>query len=239
MNNHLNQGESRSNQEQHLLLAIKNVLDENEATGNGANTDVLAHAIYRRISEHLPIYEDVYDQLVERLEPHVIRDPLKTSNTFPASVVDSFNMLMDYWESALCPEIFHDKPVDEAALPFQARTRVWLNACFGELISSNKEERNHRFLEESIELVQANGTTKAEATMLVDYVYSRPIGELEQEIGGVMLTLAALCQANGVSMLECGETELARVWTKVEQIRAKQAAKPASSPLPMVCSPNE
>ena len=27
-------------------------------------------------------------------------------------------------------------------------------------------------------------------------------------------------------------TELARIWTKVEQIRAKQAAKPRNSPLP-------
>jgi len=31
-----------------------------------------------------------------------------------------------------------------------------------------------------------------------------------------------------------GETELARVWTKVEKIRAKQAAKPKHSPLPQL-----
>jgi Skp family chaperone for outer membrane proteins len=31
---------------------------------------------------------------------------------------------------------------------------------------------------------------------------------------------------------KAGEIELARVWTKVEQIRAKQAAKPKHSPLP-------
>jgi hypothetical protein len=34
-------------------------------------------------------------------------------------------------------------------------------------------------------------------------------------------------------MHACGETELARIWTKVEAIRAKQAAKPKHSPLPM------
>ncbi|MGT2505727.1 hypothetical protein [Cupriavidus basilensis] len=33
-------------------------------------------------------------------------------------------------------------------------------------------------------------------------------------------------------MHAAGETELARIWAKVEQIRAKQAAKPKHSPLP-------
>ena len=46
------------------------------------------------------------------------------------------------------------------------------------------------------------------------------------------LTLAALCLAQGLDMHAAAETELARIWTKVEQIRAKQAAKPKHSPLP-------
>lgn len=47
-----------------------------------------------------------------------------------------------------------------------------------------------------------------------------------------MVTLAALCLAQDLDMHAAGETELARIWTKVEQIRAKQAAKPKHSPLP-------
>jgi hypothetical protein len=47
-----------------------------------------------------------------------------------------------------------------------------------------------------------------------------------------MNTLAALCAASGLDMAKAGEGELARVWTKVEAIRAKQAAKLAHSPLP-------
>ena len=38
-----------------------------------------------------------------------------------------------------------------------------------------------------------------------------------------MVTLAALFLAHGIDMHSAAETELARVWTKVEQIRAKQA----------------
>lgn len=47
-----------------------------------------------------------------------------------------------------------------------------------------------------------------------------------------MVTLAALCLAHGEDMHAAGETELARIWTKVEAIRTKQAAKPKHSPLP-------
>jgi hypothetical protein len=115
---------------------------------------------------------------------------------------------------------------------FQDRVQPWMMECFGVEISADSIERNHRFLEESLELVQACGCTQSEAHQLVDYVFGRPIGEKEQEVGGVMVTLAALCLAQSVDMHKCGETELARVWTKVEQIRAKQAAKPKHSPLP-------
>jgi NTP pyrophosphatase (non-canonical NTP hydrolase) len=119
----------------------------------------------------------------------------------------------------------------EQKADFQKRVQAWLHACFGVEISSDKKERNHRFLEEAIELVQSCSCTREEAHMLVDYVYGRPVGEMNQEVGGVMLTLAALCQAQGMDMQVNGETELSRVWTKVDQIRAKQAAKPKNSPL--------
>ena len=47
-----------------------------------------------------------------------------------------------------------------------------------------------------------------------------------------MVTLAAYCLAHGLNMHTAGETELERVWTKVEKIRAKHAAKPKGSALP-------
>lgn len=115
---------------------------------------------------------------------------------------------------------------------FQDRVLPWLLDCFGSDIANDAIERNHRFLEEALELVQACSCTQSEAHQLVDYVYGRPIGEKNQEVGGVMVTLAALCLAQKLDMHNAGETELARIWTKVEQIRAKQAAKPKNSPLP-------
>lgn len=48
-----------------------------------------------------------------------------------------------------------------------------------------------------------------------------------------MVTLAAYCNAHDLSMQQAAEQELERVWTKVEKIRAKQAAKPTGSALPI------
>jgi hypothetical protein len=115
---------------------------------------------------------------------------------------------------------------------FQYGVKPWLETCFGNEIATNKIERNHRFLEEALELVQSCNCTRDEAHQLVDYVFNRPIGEKEQEVGGVMVTLAALCLANSIDMHKAGDAELTRVWSKIDLIRQKQAAKPSGSPLP-------
>lgn len=118
-------------------------------------------------------------------------------------------------------------------MTFQERVRNWMVACFGHEIPKDKVERNHRFLEEALELVQAAGCTSIEAYRLVDYVYGRPVGELSQEIGGVMVTLMALADAHTTDAEICGHLELARCWDNIMKIREKQAAKPKMSPLPI------
>lgn len=119
--------------------------------------------------------------------------------------------------------------------PFQERVDIWMLNCFGPRIAADKTESNHRFIEEALELVQSCGATASECHQLVDYVFGRHIGEPYQESGGVMVTHAALCTANHLDMQQNAETELARIWTKIEAIRDKQAAKPRHSPLPQDC----
>lgn len=144
-----------------------------------------------------------------------------------------------YWETryeAMCAlRQAIAQPAIESA-NFQQRVAPWMQACFGPEISADRMERNHRFFEEATELIQANGMPRSEAHQLVDYTFGRPVGELNQEAGGVMVTLAALCLASGIDMHAAAETELARIWTKVDLIRAKQAAKPKHSPLPVAQS---
>lgn len=123
--------------------------------------------------------------------------------------------------------------------PFQDRVKPWMLECFGPVIPFDKTERNHRFLEEALELVQSIGCTKDEAHQLVDYVFDRPIGEPSQEVGGVMVTLAALCIASNLRLMDCAEVELTRIWTKVEAIREKQKNKPKHSPLAAAPQPSQ
>lgn len=115
---------------------------------------------------------------------------------------------------------------------FQARVDPWMQACFGPAISADRLERGDRLLEEVLELLQSGGYPAERVGALTGYVWSRPAGEPAQEVGGVMVTLATYCLAHGLDMHEAGERELARIWTKVEKIRAKQAAKPTGSALP-------
>ncbi|WP_287915913.1 Lar family restriction alleviation protein [Comamonas sp.] len=113
-----------------------------------------------------------------------------------------------------------------AAQQFQARVGEWLIECFGHDIAHDGMERNHRFLEEALELVQSLGCTASEAHQLVDYVYGRPVGEPVQELGGVMVTLAALCFAHELDMAAGAEKELSRICDPVTmaKIKTKQAA---------------
>lgn len=116
---------------------------------------------------------------------------------------------------------------------FQTEVNSWMLACFGEEIAADRLERADRFLEEALELAQTMpGFTIDRAHALVDYVFNRPVGERSQEVGGVMVTLAALCNSFEIDIAGSAHAELARVWTKIDAIRAKQAAKPTGSALP-------
>lgn len=109
---------------------------------------------------------------------------------------------------------------------FQYRVGQWADVCFTASVALDKAERNHRFLEESLELVQSLDCSREDAHALVDYVYDRLVGEPRQEVGGVMITLAALCRANGLDMETAGETELDRIWSKISVIRRTNKTKP-------------
>lgn len=127
-----------------------------------------------------------------------------------------------------------DRLRNAAPHDFQRGVTSWMMQCFSMQVCRDTVERNHRFLEEALELVQALGCTASEAHQLVDYTFNRPIGEPKQEVGGVMVTLAALCMAADMDMADCENVELTRILNPVtmQKIRDKQASKPKHSPLP-------
>lgn len=93
---------------------------------------------------------------------------------------------------------------------FQNRVSRWAYSCFGKR-SMNVKLRCARFLEEALELVQSLNFTREDAHSLVDYVYDRKKGQVHQELGGTMTTLAALSAVIDEDMEQAGNDELDRV----------------------------
>jgi hypothetical protein len=110
---------------------------------------------------------------------------------------------------------------------YQSRVVAWANECLGEEDLQNKEMRVHRFLEEAFELCQSCGLAKERVAVIANYVFNREVGKRTQEVGGVLVTLATLCEAFALDMEICGELELERILNKIPQIRERHKAKPS------------
>ena len=90
------------------------------------------------------------------------------------------------------------------------------------------EERALRFVEESIELAETDGVTREQCHALVDQVFDKgEPGNSYQEVGGVMVTLAAYMALKNIDAGRAFEEELSRVEQPevIAKIRAKHKTK--------------
>lgn len=173
------------------------------------------------------------EQLEKAAKLSIEDDAFEASQAFDGDRSDLMESAVLVVKSATVLSLIAAYRTQTPDLTFQARVEPWMRECFGDVIPFDKVERGDRLLEEVFELLQSGGYDPARVAALRDYTWNRPAGEPSQEVGGVMVTLAAYCLAFGLDMHAAGETELARIWTKVDQIRAKQAAKPTGSALPI------
>lgn len=111
----------------------------------------------------------------------------------------------------------------------QKTVAQWCVEAFGKERTSSLPQRGLRLLEEAIEASQVCGVPIDQAHNLVSFVYSRPVGEIEQELGGVGVTLLALADAVGKSADLAEHREVERVLAKpLEHFRARNAEKDAA-----------
>lgn len=118
------------------------------------------------------------------------------------------------------------------SLPFKTQVQFFMDKCFGD-DAYDKKNRIHRLLEEVIELAQATEVTPNHIIELIDHVYGKPVGGLNEEVGGVMVTLAGVCIAYDISMDTVGLGELKRCWKRFPELQKKNANRPKNSPLPV------
>lgn len=111
----------------------------------------------------------------------------------------------------------------------QYAVAVWCSAAFGAAHAASVPQRGIRLAEEAIEAAQAAGCSAEMVHKLVDYVFSRPCGELAQELGGVAVTLLALADAAGLSAADEEDREINRILAlPLEHFAERAAAKAAA-----------
>jgi len=112
--------------------------------------------------------------------------------------------------------------IDAEVATFQQRVHDWVTEVFGDESLRNVQERAMRFIEEAIELTQVCEVPQERVHRMVNYVFSRSVGEAQQEMGGCLVTLYALSSCLNVDAEEALETELTRIQTPEAKARIRQ-----------------
>jgi hypothetical protein len=81
----------------------------------------------------------------------------------------------------------------------------------------NRKLRALRLLEEAIELCQCSGVMPTDIGVVMERVYSRPMGQHHQELGGVALTLLAAAESWNCSADLCEVMEIRRIMAIPDQ----------------------
>lgn len=121
----------------------------------------------------------------------------------------------------------------------QRQILQWACQTFGTETAANTGERISRFAEESLELMQSAGMNKTAVLKLVDYVYSRPAGEIKQEIGQVGVSLLGYAEHLGISADAEEQAEFNRILSlPPDHWQSRQNAK-AKKGIALVTTPEE
>lgn len=102
----------------------------------------------------------------------------------------------------------------------------WLNRVWPSQLH-DVEERAIRFVEEGLELGQALGMSRDQGHRLIDQVFDKPVGNVDQELGGTLITLSALMAVAGLDGVKAFTNEFARVNSAeiIDKIQAKHKMK--------------
>lgn len=98
----------------------------------------------------------------------------------------------------------------------------WSIRSFGEAHVRDRKVRALRLAEEAVEFAQARQVPIEQMHLLIDTVYSRPVGDADQEIGGVFMTAIIAAAIEGLDPEECFLRELRRVLAKPSEHFAKR-----------------
>ena len=96
---------------------------------------------------------------------------------------------------------------------------------FPQSVIPEQRERGFRFCEEAFEPVQSLGVTGTDVLHPPDDVFDRDAGTPEKEVGDALITLATLCNAQGVPMNIAFLERMQGNWRNADATRAKHEYK--------------
>lgn len=106
------------------------------------------------------------------------------------------------------------------------RVGAWVRSRLGTAVLMDRRERAARLVEEAIELAQAEGVSEVSIRNIAKRVYSREVGEVKQEVGGVGVCLLAYCYATDLDFVALTKREVDRIEkVPMEKTQEKHDAK--------------
>lgn len=221
-NNQLNNGYLRAKLAERMHRAAHwiGISEEYSSAKNILRLNELAAEVYLRNSA----FDFLTNQEVEVLMCMHTKTEIKPAGAWLTAVFESlqgFGMLTRGMKVELT-EYGKDFIRWYDSLPFQRRIQIWSNVTFGEV---SPQERLFRFAEEFFELMQACHVKTEDLDTIKNHVYSKPIGEVSQEAGGVSTTFHVLCATLGIDAVGVGNHELGNMWKRIHIIRAKTKNK--------------
>ena len=106
----------------------------------------------------------------------------------------------------------------------QALILNWAHRTFGQ-VALSRLERAARLFEEAAEVAQAAGVSEEMCGRILKRTYSRPVGNVVQELGGCAVTLLAMCEVTGNSFEAVLKQEVDRCIERGPSFAAKHAEK--------------
>jgi NTP pyrophosphatase (non-canonical NTP hydrolase) len=96
----------------------------------------------------------------------------------------------------------------------QRTVLIWCKQAFAlpneDADETGPKTRLQRFYEEATELAQAFGISKENLIKQIEITYARDVGEVYQEMGGVMVTLQAFAESMHYSLALAEHDEISR-----------------------------
>jgi len=108
----------------------------------------------------------------------------------------------------------------------QTKIAQWYMKAFGDVLY-NRKERAVRLFEEVTELCQVEGISLEMLVKNLERTYLRPVGDAQQEVSGIGITLLAYLEASEIDFEEEVLKELKRIDNNefIVKVRAKRNSK--------------